>query len=180
MSYFLTNEQEDELSFFLDRENQKICADQVSSASDLPQELKDIVQKTIDSGSPIPAFDPAVGYYSISFTPCDEGNRIYVHHHLSGVNEAISDPLKQKIDAEELAKMQEAKRPKPVTPNVEIVPPTDEEVEVFDNFEMPENIDYTKDMSSTAVVDAFGGPPKEVLDKMNEEERLGIMDNPID
>ena len=177
MSYFLTNEQEDELSFFLDRENQKICADQVSSASDLPQELKDIVQKTIDSGSPIPAFDPAVGYYSVSFTPCDEGNRIYAHHHLSGVNEAISDPLKQKIDTEELAKMQEAKRPKPVTPNVEIVSPTDEEGEIFDNLE---GIDYTRDMSSTAVVDAFGGPPKEVLDQMNKEERLGIMDNPID
>ena len=76
--------------------------------------------------------------------------------------------------------MEEAKKPKPVTPNVEIVPPTDEEGEVFDNFEMPENIDYTRDMSSTAVVDAFGGPPKEVLDQMNEEERIGIMDNPID
>ena len=123
MSYFLTNEQEDELSFFLDRENKKICADQVSSASDLPQELKDIVQKTMDAGSPIPAFDPAVGYYTVSFTPCDEGNRIYAHHHLSGVNEAISDPLKQRIDAEELAKMEEERKPKPVTPNVEIVPP---------------------------------------------------------
>ena len=65
MSYFLTNEQEDELSFFLDRENKKICEDQVSSASDLPQELKEIVQKTIDAGSPIPAFDPAVGYLSL-------------------------------------------------------------------------------------------------------------------
>ena len=123
MSYFLTNEQEDELSFFLDRENKKICEDQVSSASDLPQELKDIVQKTIDAGSPIPAFDPAVGYNTVSFTPCDEGNRIYAHHHLSGVNEAISDPLKQRIDAEELAKMEEERKPKPVTPNVEIIPP---------------------------------------------------------
>ena len=180
MSYFLTNEQEDELSFFLDRENKKICEDQVSSASDLPQELKDIVQKTMDAGSPIPAFDPAVGYYSVSFTPCYEGNRIYAHHHLSGINEAIYDPLKQRIDAEELAKLKEESRPKPITPNVEIVPPTDEEGEVFDNFELPEDIDFTRDMSSTAVVDAFGGPPKEVLDKMNDEERLGIMDNPID
>ena len=40
---------------------------------------------------------------------------------------------------------------------------------------MPENIDYTRDMSSTAVVDAFGGPPKEVLDQMNEEERICIV-----
>ena len=162
MSYFLTNEQEDELSFFLDRENKKICEDQVSSASDLPQELKEIVQKTIDAGSPIPAFDPAVGYYTVSFTPCDEGNRIYAHHHLSGVNEAISDPLKQKIDAEELAKMEEAKRPKPVTPNVEIVPPE----EYGDEVQLPDDIDFDKDMSAVAVADAFGGPPKEILDQM--------------
>jgi len=174
MSYFLTNEQEDELSFFLDRENKKICEDQVSSASDLPQELKDIVQKTIDAGSPIPAFDPSVGYYTVSFTPCDEGNRIYAHHHLSGVNEAISDPLKQRIDAEELAKMEEARKPKPVTPNIEIVPPESDEIQ------LPDNIDFDQDMSAVAVADAFGGPPKEILDQMAEEEKLGIIDNSND
>ena len=176
MSYFLTNEQEDELSFFLDRENKKICEDQVSSASDLPQELKDIVQKTIDAGSPIPAFDPAVGYYTVSFTPCDEGNRIYAHHHLSGVNEAISDPLKQRIDAEELAKMEEERKPKPVTPNVEIVPPEGD----MDEIQLPDNIDFDKDMSAVAVADAFGGPPKEILDQMTEQEKLGIIDNSND
>ena len=176
MSYFLTNEQEDELSFFLDRENKKICADQVSSASDLPQELKDIVQKTIDAGSPIPAFDPAVGYYTVSFTPCDEGNRIYAHHHLSGINEAISDPLKQRIDAEELAKMEEERKPKPVTPNVEIVPPEGD----MDEVHLPDNIDFDKDMSAVAVADAFGSPPKEILDQMTEQEKLGIIDNSND
>ena len=176
MSYFLTNEQEDELSFFLDRENKKICEDQVSSASDLPQELKEIVQKTIDAGSPIPAFDPAVGYYTVSFTPCDEGNRIYAHHHLSGVNEAISDPLKQRIDAEELAKMEEERKPKPVTPNVEIVPPEGD----MDEIQLPDNIDFDKDMSAVAVADAFGGPPKEILDQMTQDEKLGIIDNSND
>jgi len=176
MSYFLTNEQEDELSFFLDRENKKICEDQVSSASDLPQELKEIVQKTIDAGSPIPAFDPAVGYYTVSFTPCDEGNRIYAHHHLSGVNEAISDPLKQRIDAEELAKMEEARKPKPVTPNVEIVPPE----EYGDEVQLPDDIDFDKDMSAVAVADAFGGPPKEILDQMTQDQKLGIIDNSND
>ena len=176
MSYFLTNEQEDELSFFLDRENKKICEDQVSSASDLPQELKDIVQKTIDAGSPIPAFDPAVGYYTVSFTPCDEGNRIYAHHHLSGVNEAIYDPLKQRIDAEELEKMKEAKRPKPVTPNVEIVPPEGD----IEEIQLPDNINFDQDMSAVAVADAFGGPPKEILDQMTEQEKLGIIDNSND
>ena len=176
MSYFLTNEQEDELSFFLDRENKKICEDQVSSASDLPQELKEIVQKTIESGSPIPAFDPAVGYYTVSFTPCDEGNRIYAHHHLSGVNEAISDPLKQRIDAEELAKMEEEIKPKPVTPNVEIVPPEED----IEEIQLPDNIDFDKDMSAVAVADAFGGPPKEILDQMTQDEKLGIIDNSND
>ena len=176
MSYFLTNEQEDELSFFLDRENKKICEDQVSSASDLPQELKEIVQKTIDAGSPIPAFDPAVGYYTVSFTPCDEGNRIYAHHHLSGVNEALSDPLKQRIDAEELAKMEEERKPKPVTPNVEIIPPEGD----MDEIQLPDNIDFDKDMSAVAVADAFGGPPKEILDQMTEQEKLGIIDNSND
>ena len=176
MSYFLTNEQEDELSFFLDRENKKICEDQVSSASDLPQELKEIVQKTIDAGSPIPAFDPAVGYYTVSFTPCDEGNRIYAHHHLSGVNEAISDPLKQRIDAEELAKMEESRKPKPVTPNIEIVPPEGD----MDEVQLPDNIDFDKDMSAVAVADAFGGPPKEILDQMTQDEKLGIIDNSND
>lgn len=174
MSYFLTNEQEDELSFFLDRENKKICEDQVSSASDLPQELKEIVQKTIDAGSPIPAFDPAVGYYTVSFTPCDEGNRIYAHHHLSGVNEAILDPLKQRIDAEELAKMEEARKPKPVTPNIEIVPPEGDEIQ------LPDDIDFDQDMSAVAVADAFGGPPKEILDQMTQDEKLGIIDNSND
>ena len=174
MSYFLTNEQEDELSFFLDRENKKICEDQVSSASDLPQELKEIVQKTIDAGSPIPAFDPAVGYYTVSFTPCDEGNRIYAHHHLSGVNEAISDPLKQRIDAEELAKMEESRKPKPVTPNIEIVPPEGDEIQ------LPDDIDFDQDMSAVAVADAFGGPPKEILDQMTQDEKLGIIDNSND
>ena len=176
MSYFLTNEQEDELSFFLDRENKKICEDQVSSASDLPQELKEIVHKTIDAGSPIPAFDPAVGYYTVSFTPCDEGNRIYAHHHLSGVNEAISDPLKQRIDAEELAKMEEERKPKPVTPNIEIVPPEGD----MDEIQLPDNIDFDKDMSAVAVAETFGGPPKEILDQMTEQEKLGIIDNSND
>ena len=51
---------------------------------------------------------------------------------------------------------------------------------IYDNFDMPDNIDFDQDMSSVAVADAFGGPPKEILDQMKEEEKLGIMDNPIE
>ena len=90
------------------------------------------------------------------------------------MNEAISDPLKQRIDAEELAKMEEARKPKPVTPNVEIVPPEGDEIQ------LPDDIDFDQDMSAVAVADAFGGPPKEILDQMTQDEKLGIIDNSND
>lgn len=91
MAFFLTEEQEVALNEFINRENTKICESQILEDS-IPQEFRDLIQKTIDSGSPVPFFDPLHGYYSISFTPCEKGNRIYVHHHLTGVSEAIYDP----------------------------------------------------------------------------------------
>jgi hypothetical protein len=91
MSFILNEEQEVALSEFLNRENQKICEEQILEDS-IPKEFRDLIQKTIETGSPVPFFDPAVGYYSISFTPCDKGDRIYVHHHISNVSEPIYDP----------------------------------------------------------------------------------------
>ena len=91
MSYFLTDDQEYALNVFLDEENVKICKTQLES-EDVPDELKDIIRKTEEAGSPIPAFNPEHGYYSVSFTPCNEGNRIYAHHHLTNVSKAIFDP----------------------------------------------------------------------------------------
>lgn len=93
MSYFLTDEQEHELNLFLDKENRSICEQQLES-DDVPEELKEIIRSTIEAGSPIPAFNPIHGYYSISFTPCEEGNRIYAHHHLSNKSIALFDPSK--------------------------------------------------------------------------------------
>jgi len=93
MSYFLTDEQEHELNLFLDEENRSICEQQLES-DDVPEELKEIIRSTIEAGSPIPAFNPIHGYYSISFTPCEEGNRIYAHHHLSNKSKALWDPSK--------------------------------------------------------------------------------------
>jgi len=93
MSYFLTDEQEHELNLFLDEENRNICEQQLES-DDVPEELKEIIRSTIEAGSPIPAFNPIHGYYSISFTPCEEGNRIYAHHHLSNKSKALYDPSK--------------------------------------------------------------------------------------
>lgn len=100
MSYYLTDEQEHELNLFLDQENRKICEEQLLS-DDVAPELKKIIQKTKDAGSPIPAFDPKYGYYSISFTPCVDGNRIYAHHHISNKSVAIFDPSVAVIKTEE-------------------------------------------------------------------------------
>ena len=72
--------------------------------------------------------------------------------------------------------MEEERKPKPVTPNVEIVPPEGD----MDEVQLPDNIDFDKDMSAVAVADAFGGPPKEILDQMTEQEKLGIIDNSND
>ncbi len=99
MSFFLTDEQEDALNLFLDEQNRKVCEQQLESET-LPEELKEIVTKTMEAGSPIPAFDPTVGYYSISFTPTEDGNRIYVHHHLADVSYPIYDPLQQVTEEE--------------------------------------------------------------------------------
>ena len=101
MAFFLTEEQEIALNEFINRENTKICESQILEDS-IPQEFRDLIQKTIDSGSPVPFFDPLHGYYSISFTPCEKGNRIYVHHHLTGVSEAIYDPSTVTIITEDV------------------------------------------------------------------------------
>ena len=100
MSYFLTDEQEHELNLFLDEENRSICEQQLES-DDVPEELKEIIRSTIEAGSPIPAFNPIHGYYSISFTPCEEGNRIYAHHHLSNKSKSLWDPSKVTDQLEE-------------------------------------------------------------------------------
>lgn len=91
MSYFLNEENEVKLSEFLVRENTKICTEQLKG-DDVPDQFRDLIKRTLDSGSPVPFFDPKYGYYSVSFTPCEGGTRIYAHHHLSNTSECIHDP----------------------------------------------------------------------------------------
>jgi hypothetical protein len=91
MAYFLTDNQEYELNLFLDEQN-RIAYHQQMESDELSDELKDIIKKTEEAGSPIPAFDPKYGYYSVSFTPCNDGNRIYVHHHITNQSKALYDP----------------------------------------------------------------------------------------
>lgn len=164
MSFFLTDEQEDALNLFLDEENKKVCEDQLSSG-DLPDNLAEIVRKTVESGSPIPAFDPSVGYYTISFTPCDAGNRIYAHHHLSNVSVAISDPLRENevtIEDEGV----DATIEEPTDEDIKFIDDYyDETVEQFD----PINIELNgppEDMSFKNIVDNYGSPPRELIEEM--------------
>jgi len=97
MGFFLTDEQEHAVDVFLDTQN-RVIAEQQLESEEIPAEYKDMITKTMDSGSPIPFFNPEYGYYSISFTPCDKGNRIYVHHHLSNISECIFDPAQTTIE----------------------------------------------------------------------------------
>ena len=169
MSFFLTDEQEDALNLFLDEENKKVCEDQLSSG-DLPDNLSEIVKKTMESGSPIPAFDPLVGYYTISFTPSSMGNRIYAHHHLSNVSVAISDPLKeQEATVEDDIEGVDATIEEPSDADIKFVEDYyDESLEKFD----PINIELNgapEDMTFGDIVDNYGAPPSELLEEMGME-----------
>ena len=158
MSFFLTEEQEDTLNLILDEENKKICDEQLKS-EEFPEDLKVIVRKTVEAGAPIPAFDPQVGYYSISFTPCEQWNRIYLHHHLNNVSRAIYDPLQPMVNEDAI---------------VEDQPPLiDETIEVEqEEFTPPEFIDpvtfgeTAPDYSPEQIESMFGAPPKEIFEVM--------------
>lgn len=131
MSFFLNEDQEIKLNQFLDRENRKVCEEQLQG-DQVPPEFKELIQKTIESDSPLPFFDPRIGYYSVSFTPIEEGTRIYAHHHLSGVSEAIYDPSRVEIiDETEREEVQEEQINEEFTPLVQTeVIPTQEDYSI--------------------------------------------------
>lgn len=91
MSFFLNEEQEAALNQFLIRENTKVCEKQINEDT-IPKEFREMIEKTLEINEPIPFFDPLAGYYSVSFTPCERGDRIYAHHHITGESVAIYDP----------------------------------------------------------------------------------------
>ncbi len=137
MSFFLTEEQEYFVNEFLDRENRKICQQQLES-EEIPENFKELIQKTIESDSPTPFFNPGIGYYSISFTPIDKGSRIYIHHHLTNVSEPIYDPSRiDIINEDEVAPEVESA----VDP--EIVYPSIEEDYKLINEQLPEHLRHT-------------------------------------
>ncbi len=150
MSFFLTDSQEDELNLFLDEQNRKVCEEQLESGL-LPDELSEIVKKSAEVGSPLPAFDPIVGYYTISFTPCSDGSRIYAHHHLSNESISLCDPARDDI-------------------NLDV-----DDIKSFEGDSMTEDTIITDDVeidtmpseiSTEEVVANYGGPPQSLLDEM--------------
>jgi hypothetical protein len=159
MSFFLTEEQEYELNEFIDEQNRKVCEEQLSSDT-LPEELKEIIRKTVEAGSPIPAFDPQVGYYSISFTPTSEGNRIYVHHHLADVSYPIYDPLQLNAIEDSAEETPEVSQVEVIDENQEFPPP-----EPDPNMIDPSTFGNTAPQINLEEIESvFGPPPQEVLD----------------
>lgn len=128
MSYFLNEEQEIALNEFLTEENKKVCEKQILEDK-IPKEFRDLIEKTMESGSPLPFFDPLAGYYTVSFTPCDRGDRIYVHHHLSGVSKSIYDPALVKVTTEDVEVEDDVAEEEPI--NIEDID-NDSEVETKD------------------------------------------------
>lgn len=120
MAFFLNEEQEVALNEFLTEENKKVCEKQILEDK-IPKEFRDLIESTMDSGSPLPFFDPLAGYYTLSFTPCEKGERIYVHHHLSGVSKAIYDPAMIEITTEDVETEEGSTEPTELTTENNIV-----------------------------------------------------------
>ena len=150
MSFFLTDSQEDELNLFLDEQNRKACEEQLKSRL-LPDDLAEIVRKSVEVDSPLPAFDPIVGYYTISFTPCSDGNRIYAHHHINNESISLCDPARDDINLD----VQEIKSFQGESLSEENILTDDAELNII-----PDEI------STKEVVANYGGPPQELLGEM--------------
>jgi hypothetical protein len=91
--FSLTAKQEIEFDAWLVEQNREIVQEQLENADgSIPDEQVEVLKKLLESGNPIPYHDGKVGYYSISFTPTDFGNRIYVHNHITNESFRLHDP----------------------------------------------------------------------------------------
>lgn len=167
MAYFLTDQQEYELNLFLDEQN-RIAYHQQMESDEVSDELKEIIKKTEESGSPIPAFDPKYGYYSVSFTPCNEGNRIYVHHHITNQSKAIYDPANnvEIINDPVSVKEEEIENVEPQAQTE--LPVMDDDFsdvdKILDSI-IPEQ-EYNVDLTSEKLTSLLGSPPEHILQEM--------------
>jgi hypothetical protein len=57
----------------------------------MPEVHKTELRNARTHGLEIPIHNQGHGYYSVSFTPTTFGNRIYVHHHITGNSFKIYD-----------------------------------------------------------------------------------------
>ena len=165
MAYFLTDEQEDALNLFLDEQN-RIAYHKQMESDELSDDLKEIIKKTEETGSPIPAFDPKYGYYSISFTPCNEGNRIYVHHHITNQSKAIYDPANNVEIIDEPVSVKEVEVP--IESNSEELTVLDDDFQDVDKIIdsiIPEE-DSDIDATSQKLTSLFGTPPEHILQEL--------------
>lgn len=90
ISFTLTTVQEKQLEDWLVEQNTIIVKEQLKNG-DLNETQKEIQQKSLEMGFPIPVYDLNTGYYSVSFTPVAWGNRIYVHNHFTGKSFRLFD-----------------------------------------------------------------------------------------
>jgi len=170
MAYFLTDQQEYELNLFLDEQN-RIAYHQQLESDEVSEELKEIIRKTEETGSPIPAFDPKYGYYTISFTPCNEGNRIYAHHHITNQSKAIYDPANnvEIINDSDSVKEEELE---PVTQTESTAPILDDDFEdidkIIDSIIPEEESDI--DLTTEKLTSLFGSPPEHILQEMQLQQ----------
>ena len=165
MAYFLTDQQEYELNLFLDEQN-RIAYHKQMESDELSDDLKEIIKKTEETGSPIPAFDPKYGYYSISFTPCNEGNRIYVQHDITNQAKAIYDPANNVEIIDEPVSVKEVEVP--IESNSEELTVLDDDFQDVDKIIdsiIPEE-DSDIDATSQKLTSLFGTPPEHILQEL--------------
>ncbi len=94
LPFFMNEEQEEKFDSWLKVKNKEAIKKQLKEEIQISNEERDHLLSMSLSDAPIPIHDEKVGYYSISFTPCSGGVRIYAHHHILNMSEEISDPAK--------------------------------------------------------------------------------------
>ena len=90
MTFALDADLESKFLDWIDEQNKLIVEEQLKS-EEFNETQKEIQQKTLAAGAPVPIYDINSGYYSISFTPVAWGNRIFVHNHITGKSFKLFD-----------------------------------------------------------------------------------------
>lgn len=104
LPFFMNAEQEEKFDAWLKVKNKEAIKKQLKEEmEELTDDERDHLLSMSLSDAPIPIHDDRYGYYTISFTPCAGGLRIYAHHHILDISEEIYDPSKLKDEQPEPA-----------------------------------------------------------------------------